>query len=80
MSEYALYSLGLLILFMGGFTYLFQHFTTIYEKQFDLTDKLISHFQENDEDTPSPSLEKVRTDEYDWSTMELGFADPSEEE
>lgn len=80
MSEYELYLVGLFILNMGGFVYLFQHFTIIYEKQFDLTDKLISHLQENREDTDSTPLKKVRTDEYDWSSMELGMDDTSEEE
>ena len=80
MSEYTLSLVGLLILNLGGFTFLFQHFTTIYEKQFDLTDKLISHFQENGEDTHPLPLGKARTDEYDWSSMTLGFTDSSEEE
>ena len=62
------YTIGLFIFNIIGFCYLFNHFTSIYEKQFDLTDKILKIIQKDDE-----SVKPARTDEYDWSSMTLGL-------
>ena len=62
------YIVGLFVFNIIGFYYLFNHFTTIYEKQFDLTDKILKHIQKEKE-----NVKPVRTDEYDWSSITLGL-------
>ena len=62
------YIVGLFVFNIIGFYYLFNHFTTIYEKQFDLTDKILKHIQKEKE-----TVKPARTDEYDWSSITLGL-------
>ena len=61
------YTIGLFVFNIIGFCYLFNHFTSIYETQFDITDKILKHIQ-NDK-----NVKPARTDEYDWSSMTLGL-------
>ena len=58
--------IGLFIFNIMGFCYLFNHFTFIYETQFDLTDKILKHLQKDE-------VKPARTDEYDWSSIDLGL-------
>ena len=39
-----------------------------WEKQFDLTDKILKHIQKEKE-----TVKPARTDEYDWSSITLGL-------
>jgi hypothetical protein len=62
------YTIGLFVFNIIGFCYLFNHFTSVYEKQFDLTDKILKLIQKDNE-----PVRPARTDEYDWSSMTLGL-------
>ena len=62
------YIIGLFVFNIIGFCYLFNHFTSIYQNQFDLTDRILKHLQKEKE-----NVKAARTDEYDWSSMTLGL-------
>ena len=62
------YLIALFVFNIIGFFYLFNHFTSIYDHQFDLTDKILKIIQKDDE-----PVKPARTDEYDWSSMTLGL-------
>mgnify|MGYP005995022409 FL=1 len=64
------YIIGLFVFNILGFWYLFNHFTSIYDHQFDLTDKILKIIQ-----TDKEPVRQARTDEYDWSSMTLGLKD-----
>ena len=81
------YTIGLFVFNIIGFCYLFNHFTSIYENQFDITDKILKHIQkdkvkyENQCDITAIILKHIqkdkvkpaRTDEYNWSSINLGL-------
>tara|TARA_R110000824_G_scaffold158423_1_gene332253 strand:- start:917 stop:1150 length:234 start_codon:yes stop_codon:yes gene_type:complete len=70
------YIVGLFVFNIIGFCYLFNHFTTIYQNQFEFfltlslrgTDKILKHIQKEKE-----TVKPARTDEYDWSSITLGL-------
>ena len=62
------YTIGLFVFNIIGFCYLFNHFTSIYQNQFELTDRILKHIQKEKE-----NVKQARTDEYDWSSMTLGL-------